>query len=317
MVLKEILEVYSLLDSAFADGEKVRNYLLTIKADADVEIVPIHTEKGSTDLIRILIKGTKGHSQGGDAPTIGLMGWLGGIGARPQMTGYVSDGDGALAALAAAAKLLDMQEKGDCLKGDVYLATHICPNAPTRPHDPVPLMDSEPFREKVKEEAFARAKNLDALISCDTTKGNMIINQRGFAISPTVKEGYILKVSKDLMRIYQNTTGELPKVFAITNQDITPYGNGIDHLNGIMQPSTMTKAPTVGVAIVTQAAVAGCATGATHFEDVEAAARFMVECAKGFGDETVQFYDKEEYARLVDRYGSLRHLQTLGQEKCQ
>lgn len=314
MLLKEILDIYGLLDNASANGEAVKNYLLGIKADADVEVVPIETEKGGTDIVRILVKGTEGRSCGGTAPTIGLMGWLGGIGARPQAVGYVSDGDGALAALAAAAKLLDMQNKGDYLKGDVYLATHICPDAPTRPHDPVPLMDSEPFRERVKEEAFARAKNLDALISCDTTKGNSIINCRGFAISPTVKEGYILKVSKDLMRVYQNTTGELPKVFAITNQDITPYGNGVDHLNGIMQPSTMTSAPTIGVAITTQSVVAGCATGATHFEDVEAAARFMVETAKGFCDGAVQFYDREEYSRLLKRYGSLRHLQTMGQE---
>ena len=146
-------------------------------------------------------------------------------------------------------------------------------------------------------------------------KGNSIINCRGFAISPTVKEGWILKVSKDLLQVFQNTTGELPKVFAVTNQDITPYGNGIDHLNGIMQPGTMTTAPMIGVAITTQSVVAGCATGATHFEDVEAAARFMLETAKGFGAGKIQFYDKEEYERLIHRYGSLRHLQTMGHEQ--
>ena len=315
MLLKEILDIYNLLDSAHADGNSIKTHLLRIRSDANVEVVPIVTPKGSTDIIRILVKGKNGRSQNGTAPTIGLMGWLGGIGARPDAVGYVSDGDGALAALSVAAKLLDMQTKGDFLEGDVYLATHICPAAPTRPHDPVPLMDSEPFRERVKEEAFARAEHLDALISCDTTKGNSIINCRGFAISPTVKEGWILKVSKDLLQVFQNTTGELPKVFAVTNQDITPYGNGIDHLNGIMQPGTMTTAPMIGVAITTQSVVAGCATGATHFEDVEAAARFMLETAKGFGAGKIQFYDKEEYERLIHRYGSLRHLQTMGHEQ--
>ena len=68
-----------------------------------------------------------------DAPTIGLLGRLGGLGARPEVTGFVSDGDGALAALSAAAKLLDMQKNGDYLEGDVIISTHICPDAPTRP----------------------------------------------------------------------------------------------------------------------------------------------------------------------------------------
>lgn len=312
MLLKEILEVYHLLDSAFASGKDLEAYLRGIKADAEVEVVPIVTDRGNTDIIRILIPGSNGHSRGGPAPTIGLMGWLGGIGARPEAVGYVSDGDGALTVLAIAAKLLDMQNRGDMLEGDVYLATHICPNAPTRPHDPVPLMDSSPFRDGVTREAFAGAGHMDALLVCDTTKGNRIINTRGFAISPTVKEGYILKVSSDLLDIYQNTAGILPKVFAVTNQDLTPYGNGIDHLNGIMQPSTMTTAPMVGVAITAETAVPGCATGATHFADVEAAARFMLETAKGYCAGKVRFYDAAEYDVILHRYGSMRQLQTMG-----
>jgi len=81
-----------------------------------------------------------------------------------------------------------------------------------------------------------------------------------------------------------------------------------------MQPSTMTSAPTVGVAITTVAAVPGCATGATHFADVESAARFMLETAKGFGAGKVQFYDEAEYQKILHRYGSLKHLQTQGRE---
>jgi len=315
MLYKQLIELFDILDSASASGAQVVEYFRSIVPDCQVETYPLEGPKGHTDMVRILIPGRNGKSKGGSAKTMGILGRLGGLGARPEQLGFVSDGDGALTALAVAAKLLDMQNKGDFLEGDVYLATHICPAAPTRPHDPVPLMDSEPFRERVKEEAFARAEHLDALISCDTTKGNSIINCRGFAISPTVKEGWILKVSKDLLQIFQNTTGELPKVFAVTNQDITPYGNGIDHLNGIMQPGTMTTAPMIGVAITTQSVVAGCATGATHFEDVEAAARFMLETAKGFGAGKIQFYDKEEYERLIHRYGSLRHLQTMGHEQ--
>ncbi len=312
MLLKEILEIYGLLDGACANGRAVAMYLQKIRSDVNIEVIPIVTKKGNTDAVRILVAGEDGKSNGGLAPTIGLVGWLGGVGARPYATGYVSDGDGALAVLAVAAKLLDMQNKGDRLKGDVYLATHICPCAPAREHDPVPLIDSAPFRDQVKEELLGKGQQPDALLSCDTTKGNCIINSRGFAISPTVKEGYILKVSKDIMEVYQNTVGELPKVFAITNQDITPYGNDIDHINGIMQPSTLTSAPVVGVAITTATAVPGCATGATHYADIEEAARFMLEVAKGFCAGKVQFYDVQEYGRILRRYGSLSHLQTLG-----
>ena len=100
MLLKEILNVYDLLDSATANGDAVANYLKSIRADANVEVVHIDTPKGSTDVVRVLVAGTNGRSVGGSAPTIGLMGWLGGIGARPGAVGYVSDGDGALVALA-------------------------------------------------------------------------------------------------------------------------------------------------------------------------------------------------------------------------
>lgn len=91
--------------------------------------------------------------------------------------------------------------------------------------------------------------SMDAILSVDTTKGNRIINIRGFAITPTVKEGWILRVSEDLLDIMQYVTGRMPAVVPITMQDITPYGNGIYHLNSIMQPATTTNAPVVGVAI--------------------------------------------------------------------
>ena len=143
---------------------------------------------------------------------------------------------------------------------------------------------------------------------------NRVINTRGFAISPTVKEGYILKTSEDLLDIMQITTGRLPYVFPLTTQDITPYGNDLYHLNSVLQPCTATPAPVVGVAITTEMPVPGCATGATHICDVEEAARFMLEVAKSFGRGECQFYDKEEYEKIVHKYGSMKHLQTKGRE---
>lgn len=310
MLLKQLTEVYDILDDSAANGEAVATYLRKIRSDAKVEIKELRGEKGSTDMVKIRINGKNGKSGGGSAPTIGLLGRLGGLGARPEMTGFVSDGDGALVALSLAAKLLDMQNKGDVLEGDVFISTHVCPNAPTQPHKPVPFMGSPVDMAQVNEEEVT--PELDAILVVDTTKGNRIINNRGFAISPTVKEGYILRVSEDLLDVMQQTTGELPHVFALSLQDITPYGNDLYHLNSILQPATATNAPVVGVAITTQATVAGCATGASHFVDCEEAARFMLEVAKSYGKKECSLYDEQEFALIQKLYGKMNHLQTKG-----
>ena len=310
MLLKQLMEVYELVDRADANGNSLKEYLEKTYGGQDITVKKITGEKGSTDFIRIRVPGTRGKSKGGDAPTIGLLGRLGGLGARPEVIGMVSDADGAVVALTLAAKLLDMQQKGDYLEGDVVVCTHICPDAPTQPHKPVPFMGSPVEMSVVnKEEVDAE---LEAILSCDTTKGNRIINTRGFAISPTVKEGYILKVSEDLLNIMQITTGRLPYVFALSTQDITPYGNDLYHLNSILQPATATNAPVVGVAITTEVPVPGSASGASHFVDMEGAARFMLEVAKAYGRGECQFYDEEEFQRVLTKYGTMTHLQTLG-----
>ena len=110
----------------------------------------------------------------------------------------------------------------------------------------------------------------------------------------------------------QTTTGELPAVFALTQQDITPYGNGLYHLNSILQPSVATDKPCVGVAITTQTQVAGCATGATHVTDIDEVLRFCIEVAKEFTAGHCRFFDEEEFNRMVKQYGSMTHFQTMG-----
>ncbi len=309
MVLKQVLEVYEHIDSSNVNGQKIKEYLESY-GGSEIEVKTIKSEKGKTDFIRIKIEGLNGKSKGKNAPTLGILGRLGGIGARPEMIGMVSDGDGAVVALTVAAKLLDMQRKGDYLDGDVIISTHICPDAPTQPHKPVAFMGSPVEMATVNKEEVNG--ELDAILSIDTTKGNRVINYRGFSISPTVKEGYILKVSDDLLNIMEFTTGKLPVVFPITTQDITPYGNDVYHLNSILQPSTATSAPVVGIAITTETAVPGCATGASHPYDLEQAARFTIEVAKHFGKGSCKFYNEGEFNVLTKLYGSMNHLQTLG-----
>jgi hypothetical protein len=192
----------------------------------------------------------------------------------------------------------------------VVIATHICPDAPTKPHVPVDFMDSPVSIEQMNQREITL--DMAAVVSIDTTKGNRILNTRGFAISPTVKEGWILKVAPDLVRLMEVTTGRPAVTFPITMQDITPYGNGVDHLNSILQPATATAAPVVGVAIAAATAVPGCATGASHEVDIAEAVRFAIEVAKEVGTGVCRFHDEDEFARLVALYGDMRRLQGPG-----
>lgn len=312
MSLKATLEAISLLDDATVDGSKVESALRSVGV-REISVTRVQGESGFTDFVKAVIPGKTGKRSGGSAPTLGVIGRLGGIGARPEMIGLVSDGDGACAAIAVAMKLGSMATKGDVLPGDVVVTTHICPYAPTEPHDPVPFMGSPVDMATMNE--LEVDPSMDAILSIDTTKGNRVINHRGFAISPTVKEGYILRVSESLLDIMSVTTGRLPVTFPITTQDITPYGNGVYHMNSILQPATATSAPVVGVAITAETPVPGCATGATHAIDVEGAVRFVIEVAKSFGAGKCDFYDAEEFARLIDLYGTMKHLQTLGRKE--
>lgn len=311
MALKQVLDVYEILDDIHVNGEVVTEYAKS-KGILDATYTRVDEGKGPTDFIRLVIPGRNGKLNGGKAPTLGIIGQLGGIGARPERIGFVSDGDGALSAVATAIKLIDMVGKGVQIDGDVIVSTHICPTAPTMPHDPVPFMGSPvDMATNVK---LTVDPDMDAILSVDTTKGNRILNKRGFALTPTVKAGYILHISEDLLQIQQTSTGELPCVLALTTQDITPYGNGLYHMNSILQPCCGTDAPVVGVAITTESSVPGCATGATHEVDVAEVVQFCVEAAKEFTAGKCSFYDKDEFEMIQKLYGSMKVLQTRGNQ---
>jgi len=301
MALTQTLELYELLDRPDASGEMVAT-LLRGRGLTDVTIERVQGPRGHTDFMTVLIPGA------GKGRTLGIVGRLGGVGSRPERVGLVSDADGAIAALAAALKLADMMKVGDRLEGDVVVTTHVCPNAPTVPHEPVRLMYSPvDVRELARREADPR---MEAILSIDATKANNIVNHKGIAITPTAKEGYVLRVAPGLAQLLASVTGLLPVVVPITTQDITPHGNGVYHVNSIMQPGIYTTAPIVGVATVAQSAVPGSGTGASHVLDLEAAVRFCIEVAKDFTSGALEFYDAQEWSKLQQLYGSLKHLQT-------
>lgn len=309
-MLKQIIDLFETMDNSKVTGIDIKELFMSISEDIEFEIVRVNGRIKPVDFLKITIEGKSGMKSGGNAPTLGILGTLGGIGARPEISGFVSDGDGALVALAAGLKIWSMKNKGDILEGDIIVTTHICPYTPTLPHEPVPFMDA-PVSDEILNK-YAVSNEMDAIISVDTTKGNQIVNHKGFAITATVKEGYILKVSEDLLEIMKSTTGKLPVVLPLSQQDITPYGNEISHINSILQPSVATNMPVVGLAITTETPVAGCASGATHLIDLEQAARFIVEVAKDFGRNKCRFYDIAEFGRLKSLYGSQKKFQTQG-----
>ena len=211
MLVRQMLEIYDLLDTPQASGEAVAA-LLRERGAQDVTVTVVGGNQGTTDCVKVVIPGRHGKSTGGDAPTLGIVGRLGGIGARPEMIGQVSDGDGALAALTVALKLAEMHHNDDILEGDVIIGTHVCPDASYIPHEPVPFMDS-PIDMAAMNEQEVDAR-MDAVLSIDTTKGNRIINVNGFAISPTVLKGAILPDSNDELDIKTRTTGSMHQVIA-------------------------------------------------------------------------------------------------------
>lgn len=309
MLLKQVIEAFSLIDDAGISGEGVAARLWKVDPDAKIDVRTVKGTEGSTDFLKLFVPGSKGQAAGGHSRTLGIIGKLGGVGARPEKIGAVSDADGAIVVIALGLKLLDMQRKGDALQGDIIISTHICPRSPVMPHKPVPFMGSPVGMATMNE--IELDERMDGILSIDATKGNEIVNCNGFAISPTVKEGYILRVSKDLLAIMRQVTGRPPVTFPLSMADITPYGNGLDHINSIMQPSTATDSPVVGVATTSEAVIPGIGTGVNDPLALEAAARYCLEVAKEYGNGSCNLYDEEEFRLMLKLYGAMRHLQTL------
>ena len=311
VAMRQVLDAWDMLDTPRAGGKLVASRL-SARGLKDITTLRLGGEGSGTDFLKVVVPGSDGRQRGGTAPTLGIIGRLGGVGARPALIGLVSDADGAVVALASALKLADMAAEGDALAGDVIITTHICPSAPTLPRHPVPFMGSPVDTATLVRHEVDPA--MDAILSVDTTRGNRIINRRGFAITPTVREGFILPPADDLLDIMQQVTGQLPAVCPLATQDITPYANGLRHINSILQPATACNVPVVWVALTTEAAVPGPASGASQVVDIEAAVRFCLEVAKAFTAGRCRFHDAGEFDRLQAIYGSMSHLNSPGRE---
>jgi hypothetical protein len=306
MLMREVMDIWDLIDRPDSNGGLILEYFQKQFPNEYLPTVTTEsTELGSTDVVEWVIPGSDGALSGGKAPTLAIVGRLGGVGARPSAIGTVSDADGAVVAIAAALKLSRSAMLGDRCKGDVRIVTHICPDAPTRDFPVKGQMSCPvPIETLLKYEA----READALMSVDTTRGHNIINHTGFAITSTLVNGYLMRVSDDLLHIMSDVTNDLPVVLPITMQDITPRGNGSFQINSIMQPGQLFDGPVVGVATVARSRVLGLATNASTPNTLEETTRFCVEVARRYGDGKVQFYDPEQYNLLVGLYGKLDFL---------
>jgi hypothetical protein len=313
MSLQPTLTVFEVLDSAVVSGRTIQEIFAPYSAfGVEVTVKTVGNDhpdasSGTTDFVSILIPGENGKSRGGNARTLGVVGRNGAIGARPARIGMVSDADGAIGAIATALKLAQMKERGDHLPGDVIATTHISTDAPMSFNDGVPFMGMPVTSETMN--TYEVSPHMDAILSLDASKGNSIIKQRGFAISPTAMQGYILRVSPDLVKIMESTSGRPAVTWPISQQDITPYDNGLYHFNSIMQPHVATSAPVVGVALTARSVVGGNDSSASHEIDIAEAVRFCVEVAKRFTvalpGYSCEFYNAMEWQKIRAVYPDL------------
>lgn len=310
MLIKEIQEIFEIINKPSIDFDSLK--ALYQRYNSTVEIIPVDETKktippvggGKTNFIKIKIIDEKYPS-----PTLGIVGQLGGVGARPNEIGFVSDGEGALVALVVGLKLAKMKYDQEPIKGNFIISTHLCPEAPTLAKKPVAFMGSPVALTTMNK--INIEKTMEAIISIDTTRGNRIIKNNYFAITPIVKEGWILKVPDEIIDIMEWVSGENASIVPITMQDITPYGNNITHINSILQPATVTKAAVLGVAITSKKVVPGIATNVINLSQIDLVSRFVLEISLKFGGKKLNFYDFEEYKKLKLLYGSMSKLYKL------
>jgi hypothetical protein len=316
MALQQTLHIYELLDSAVVNGASIVELFAPFAAlGVTVTVTTVHNEppedvRKTTDFVSILLPGTQGRTAGGAAPTLGVVGRNGAIGARPARIGMVSDADGPIGALAVALKLAQMKAKGDALPGDVRVTTHISTDVSMTVNDGVAFMGMPVSSQTMN--VYEVTADMDAILSIDASKGNSIVKHRGFAISPTAMQGYILRMAPDLVAAMASTTGQPAVTFPISLQDITPYDNGLYHFNSIMQPHISTAAPVVGVAVTAQSVVGGSDSSANHEVDIAEAVRFCVEVAKRFTRGECAFYNAAEWQLIRSKYPDLSVFQTAG-----
>lgn len=84
MLIKQIIDVYDLLDDSRVDGRTVVDYLRTIDPEVNAETYPLTGPRGTTHMLKVRIPGSDGKSSGGNTPTLGILGRLGWAGSQTR-----------------------------------------------------------------------------------------------------------------------------------------------------------------------------------------------------------------------------------------
>lgn len=297
-MLRECLEITELLSDPSAGGREVA---ALFPAGTYLTRTPVATPGDDFDFIRVELPGRVGKHAGGDAPTLGLLGQLGGL-RVPGNPGLASEADGAIVALAVALRMARQRVGHEIFAGDVIVTTHVCQQAVLEPRDPYPfVMPPVPFRRLLD---YHIDPAMDAILTTETARGNRFVCHKGFAVTQPVLQGIALPGSPDLLRIMEHVTGAPPVVYPISMQDLTPWDNGVYHSTLLVAPATICDLPVVGVGLTSAAAPTGYATNVADIVDLDAAARFCLAVADQFGAGTCRFHDPEEFERLSKLYGT-------------
>ena len=223
----------------------------------------------------------------------------------------VSDSDGAVAALAIALKLASMRDRGDALPGDVLIGTHICPDAPTIPHDPVPFMG--PPVDMVTMNQIEVRDEMDVVLSIDATKGNRLVNHKGIAITPTVKDGWVLPVAPDLLDLYEQVTGRPPVVVPLSTYNITPTATTCSTSTASCNPRSPPKPPW-WASPRRRLRPPRLRHRGQPPQGRRACRHVILEVAKAVGAGRCEVYDEDAFQAALGRYGPLSRLRTMGEQ---
>ena len=283
-MLKEIVDVFMMLDDPNINGEKVRQFFLE-RGHNRAEVRRTGGDEGLAEFIKIIVPGRSGKLIGGSSPTLGIIGrW---DGSAPGKTGALSDADGVIASLAIALRLTEMAGEDDAPYGDVIVSTFLCYNALASDHNTASFLGSQIDMEAMNE--IGVDPEMDTIISIGAAKGNRITSVRGFAITPVIREGCILPLPDGVIDVLQKSTRTGTDVICITSHDMEPYG-GQNSINSILQPNTATSAGVMGVAIQPEDVVPWSSAWAMHVVNVAGACTFCIEIAKSYGSMKLKFF---------------------------
>ena len=93
-MLREVMDVLEFLDDERNGAEPFASLLPD--GPQSVEITPFESDLGKTDFVKILFPGLSGKSNGGNAPTTGIIGSNGGLRLPGVYPGLASDADGCI-----------------------------------------------------------------------------------------------------------------------------------------------------------------------------------------------------------------------------